>query len=91
MGKQDTMRAGAVLFFAFVAGVTSCKPNELQWTCDFDAMVARPLADQDATPNEAGALPANVCGDTCGPPAQFCTFTLLDGGTPGAVCPLCTF
>jgi hypothetical protein len=88
------MRAGAGSFVALLVGfaLASCRPNpDIEWTCDFDAMVARPLAAPDATPDEAGALPPSVCGDTCGSPAQSCTFTLLDGGAPGAVCPLCTF
>jgi hypothetical protein len=89
------MRAGSALFVcvpSLLALSGACKPvPEVDWTCDYDASVARPLADRDATPDEAGELPSTVCGDTCGPPAHSCTFTLLDGGEPGAVCPVCTF
>jgi hypothetical protein len=90
------MKAGALLFAALellvLFAAAGCRQYpDIQWQCDFDVMVARPLAEQDATPEEGGALAASVCGETCGPPAQSCTFTLLDGGTPGAVCPLCTF
>ncbi len=86
-----TMRAGALL----VVSVTlcACRPpaDDVNWTCDFEASVDRPLSDPGATANEAGELPSSVCGDTCGPPAQSCTFTVLDGGGPGAICPVCTF
>lgn len=61
------------------------------WTCDFDASEPRPLADRDAAAGEGGALPASECQATCGPPANSCTLTLLDGGQPGAICPVCTF
>jgi hypothetical protein len=55
------------------------------WTCDFDA------SEPDAAADEAGALPASDCQDTCGPPVSNCTRTLLEGGVPAAVCPVCTF
>jgi hypothetical protein len=71
-------------------GCVPAAPQE-NWTCDFDASESRPLSDIDATPDESGALPAIECQNTCGPPASSCTFTLLDGGVPGAVCPVCTF
>ena len=61
------------------------------WTCDFDASESRPLSNPDATPGPDGALPAAVCQNTCGSPATSCTLTILDGGEPGAVCPVCTF
>jgi hypothetical protein len=62
-----------------------------QWTCDYDASEARPLSNPDAAVDEAGALPATDCQNTCGPPVSTCTWTLLDGGRPGAMCPVCTF
>ena len=70
-----------------------CAPTATaeNWTCDFDASESRPLSDSDATPGEAGLLPPTVCQTTCGPPASSCTATTLDGGVPGAVCPVCTF
>jgi hypothetical protein len=61
------------------------------WTCDFDASETRPLADPDAEADDAGLLASSECQDTCGPPASSCTRTLLDGGQPGAICPVCTF
>lgn len=61
------------------------------WTCDFDASESRPLSQPDATAGPDGTLPAAVCEDTCGPPAKYCTPTVLDGGEPGAICPVCTF
>ncbi|MGH7298714.1 MAG: hypothetical protein ACRELB_27485 [Polyangiaceae bacterium] len=61
------------------------------WTCDFDASENRPLADPDASSDDAGVLPAAVCKATCGPPVDSCTATTLDGGVPGAICPVCTF
>jgi hypothetical protein len=61
------------------------------WTCDFDAYESRPLAVSDATAGPDGTLPADVCEETCGTPASSCTPTTLEGGVPGAVCPVCTF
>jgi len=61
------------------------------WTCDFDASESRPLADPEAAADEAGHLASSECRATCGPPAMSCTTTRLDGGEPGAVCPVCTF
>ena len=77
---------GSLLAFA-------CQPAvpALDWTCDFDASESRPLAEPDASADDAGRLPESVCQDTCGPPASTCTATVLDGGVPGAICPVCTF
>jgi hypothetical protein len=86
------MRAGVLLLACLPVASAACKPvPEVDWTCDYDVIVARPLAEQDATLEDAGTLPASVCGDTCGSPVQSCTFVRLDGGAPGAVCPFCTF
>ena len=86
---MHTMRAGAALL---VATLAACRPNpDIDWTCDFEASVDRPLANPDAEADEGGAFAPSVCGDTCGPPAKTCTFVILDGGIPGAVCPVCTF
>ncbi len=76
-----------------VLTLTACAPGvpTESWTCDFDASEPRPLADPDATPEEGGALSASECQATCGPPANSCTITVLDGGEPGAICPVCTF
>jgi hypothetical protein len=78
---------------AAVVALTACAPGlpVENWTCDFDASESRPLADPDATAGEGGALAASECQATCGPPANSCTFTTLDGGEPGAICPVCTF
>jgi hypothetical protein len=65
-------------------------PDE-DWTCAWDADESRPLADPGSPFNEAGVLPASECQTTCGPPVSSCTRTILDGGQPGAVCPVCTF
>jgi hypothetical protein len=76
-----------------VAILPGCSPANLAatWSCDYDASESRPLSDRDATPDPDGELPASVCENTCGPPASRCTAILLDGGLPGAVCPVCTF
>jgi hypothetical protein len=78
---------------ALLGVVAACRPDaqSLDWTCDFDASVARPVGDPGATADDAGHLAPNVCQDTCGPPATSCTATTLDGGIPGAICPVCTF
>ncbi|HEY8038261.1 MAG TPA: hypothetical protein VIF15_00635 [Polyangiaceae bacterium] len=78
---------------ALVAMTSACAPSvpPEHWTCDFDASVARPLADPDAAADETGALPAGECATTCGPPVSSCALTVLDGGRPGAICPVCTF
>ncbi|HEY3816058.1 MAG TPA: hypothetical protein VGL81_02750 [Polyangiaceae bacterium] len=78
---------------AVVGALTACAPGlpPENWTCDFDASEPRPLADPDATAGDGGALPASECQATCGPPASSCTITVLDGGEPGAICPVCTF
>jgi hypothetical protein len=88
------MVRGRVLALAVCwAELVGCAPGipTEDWTCDFDASESRPLADRDATAGADGALPASECEATCGPPATSCTITVLDGGTPGAVCPVCTF
>ena len=79
---------GAALFTC-----CGCGPQipPLQWTCDFDASESRPLSDPDAAQGPDGALGTVVCENTCGTPVHACTFTTLDGGVPGAVCPVCTF
>jgi hypothetical protein len=84
------MRVAALLLVALAGG---CGPSvpATHWTCDFDASVARPLSDPDAQADDAGRLPAGDCQNTCGPPASSCTRTTLDGGVPGAICPVCTF
>ena len=84
------LRALAIVT-AVVAGACAPRLPTEDWTCDFDASESRPLSDPDATPDDAGALPAAACQATCGPPATSCTATTLDGGIPGAVCPVCTF
>jgi hypothetical protein len=78
---------------AACGAVLACAPGvpTPSWTCDFDASELRPLADPDAAAGDGGALPASECQATCGPPASSCTRVLLDGGQPGAVCPVCTF
>ncbi|HEX3343324.1 MAG TPA: hypothetical protein VHS09_02075 [Polyangiaceae bacterium] len=75
------------------AALLACAPaaSAEDWTCDFDASEPRPLADPDATAGEGGSLPPAECQATCGPPATACTITVLDGGEPGAICPVCTF
>jgi hypothetical protein len=76
-----------------VAAGLACTPTSLKetWTCDFDATEGRPLSDPAAPFDEAGALPASTCMDTCGPPVTACKRTLLDGALPGAICPVCKF
>ena len=78
---------------SLLACVTACAPGipVEDWTCDFDASESRPRADPDASPDDAGKLAPSECQATCGPPASSCTATVLDGGEPGAVCPVCTF
>jgi hypothetical protein len=88
------VRAVALLVVGVaVMAPTACAPGgpTENWTCDFDASEPRPLVDPDATVGEGGALAASECRATCGPPANSCTFTVLDGGEPGAICPVCTF
>jgi hypothetical protein len=79
--------------FALLLVCASCAPAipSENWTCDFDASESRPLADPDAAADDAGRLAPPECQATCGPPAMACTITILDGGEPGAVCPVCTF
>lgn len=84
------MRGLAVVTALSLAGCPPNAPTE-DWTCDFYAHESRPLAERDASADDTGALPAAACQATCGPPATSCTATTLDGGVPGAVCPVCTF
>jgi hypothetical protein len=86
------MGSGAAGVLVVVLG-EGCAPAiaATDWTCDFDASESRPLSQPGAVPGPDGALPLVVCQDTCGPPAKSCTLTVLDGGEPGAVCPVCTF
>jgi hypothetical protein len=86
----------AVLASLFLAGSSACglKASTLgneNWTCDRDADEGRPLVDPSAPVDEAGGLPSSECQATCGPPVTSCTRTVLDGGQPGAICPVCTF
>jgi len=83
-------RGVALVFAAVAASCVPPTPNE-SWTCDFDAHESRPLSNADATAGPDGELSASECENTCGPPAMHCTSTVLDGGVPGAVCPVCTF
>jgi hypothetical protein len=85
--------AGFVAAVVVAVASSACSPtlSSEDWTCDFDAHESRPLSQPDATTGRDGSLPASVCQDTCGPPASECTLTFLDGGEPGAVCPVCTF
>jgi hypothetical protein len=73
--------------------LAACRPGipSVDWTCDFDASEERPLSDADAAVGPDGALPSSVCQNTCGMPVDSCTFVVLDGGVPGAHCPVCTF
>ena len=82
-----------LLLLALLMLAAGCGPTipGLDWTCDFDASESRPRSDPDAAVGPDGALPSQVCQDTCGTPAKHCTATVLDGGVPGAVCPVCTF
>jgi hypothetical protein len=84
------LRALASVTTATCVACAPAIPPE-DWTCDFDASESRPLGDPDATPDEAGVLPPAACEVTCGPPATSCTATTLEGGVPGAICPVCTF
>ncbi len=83
-------RPAALLATAALASCGRPLPTT-NWTCDFDASESRPLSDPDAAASPDGTLPSPVCQDTCGPPAKTCTATTLEGGIPGAVCPVCTF
>ncbi|MGO9835969.1 MAG: hypothetical protein ACLP1X_17335 [Polyangiaceae bacterium] len=86
-------RVASLVLVAAATGSSACSPTiaATNWTCDFDASESRPLSDPDAAAGPDGALPAAVCQNTCGTPATSCTLTILDGGEPGAVCPVCTF
>jgi hypothetical protein len=89
------MRAGCAVAVGMLGAclAAACQPtgSAVNWSCDFDASETRPLSDPDAAVGPDGSLPATVCESTCGTPAHDCTFALLDGGEPGAVCPVCTF
>ncbi len=81
------------LSLPFAAGALACQPTgyDTNWTCDFDASEQRPLSVGDASVGPDGTLPVEVCEGTCGTPAHSCTYVTLDGGIPGAQCPVCTF
>lgn len=87
--------AGAAIltWAALTLPAAGCAPDlpSTHWTCDFDASENRPLSDPDATAGPDGSLPSAVCQTTCGTPVTACARTVLDGGEPGAVCPVCTF
>ena len=89
------MRAAYAVAVVGVAAslAAACQPtgSAVNWTCDFDASETRPLSDPDAAIGPDGSLPVAVCQSTCGTPARSCRFALLDGGEPGASCPVCTF
>jgi hypothetical protein len=80
-----------VALSASSCGLAGTSVPDENWTCDWDAMVDRPLADPDTPASDAGLLPASECMTTCGPPVSSCERTTLDGGEPAAVCPFCTF
>jgi hypothetical protein len=84
----------ALIVFVGAAGLgQGCTPTDLRenWTCDWDSSVARPLSTGTVPSDDSGKLPAAACKETCGPPVESCTRTTLDGGVPGAICPVCTF
>jgi hypothetical protein len=93
------MQAKRAIAFRRVAGIAiavalSCKPPtylEENWSCDYDATEGRPLDVPDAPFDDAGALPASDCMNTCGTPVTSCRRITLDGAVPGALCPVCTF
>jgi|HubBroStandDraft_5_1064220.scaffolds.fasta_scaffold2154899_1 hypothetical protein len=87
-------RLAAIVGSTAIVGVAfACSSGipPTDWTCDFDASENRPLSDADAAVGPDGALPPVVCENTCGTPAKSCTFVVLEGGVPGATCPVCTF
>jgi hypothetical protein len=86
-------RRASVALVALACLAAGCQPSAtaVHWTCDFDASENRPLSDPDAALGPDGSLPESVCENTCGTPALRCTFVELDGGVPGATCPVCTF
>ncbi len=83
----------ALLVLVLAGALPACQSGipPLDWTCQYDASENRPLSDPDAAIGLDGALPVTVCENTCGTPVHACTFVALDGGVPGAVCPVCTF
>jgi hypothetical protein len=83
--------SGSIAASAWGCGLSGTTIPDETWTCQWDAQEARPLAIPATPSGEAGALPASDCQQTCGPPVSDCTYTVLDGGQPGAVCPVCTF
>jgi len=85
------LREGALSILVMAGQGCSPAIAPTDWTCDFDASELRPLSETDAAAGPDGALPGAVCQDTCGAPAKVCTLAILDGGRPGAVCPVCTF
>jgi hypothetical protein len=92
--RAHMREAGLVLLLALSVGVEeSCTPTSLRenWTCDWDSSVERPLSGGDGPTDDAGKLSPSECAATCGPPVGTCTRTTLDGGVPGAICPVCTF
>ena len=87
----STAAVGATL--AVWVCCSACAPDlpTTHWTCDFDASESRPLSDPDAATGADGSLHGVVCQNTCGTPVTSCARTVLDGGVPGAICPVCTF
>jgi hypothetical protein len=83
----------AMLVMVVASALPACQSGipPVDWTCEYDASENRPLSDPDAALGPDGALPESVCENTCGTPVHACTFVALDGGVPGAVCPVCTF
>jgi len=83
-----------LLLLSLLSLPAACHVDEppTNWTCDYDASESRPTADRDAAPiDDAGHLAPGECQATCGAPVSACTATTLEGGVPGAVCPVCTF
>lgn len=92
MRRRVGTGAALLAWASFTLPTTGCAPDlTTNWTCDFDASENRPLSDPDATAGPDGSLPGDVCQNTCGTPVTSCVRTVLDGGVPGAVCPVCTF
>lgn len=90
------MRAWAALspLALAVLAASACRVDQppVNWQCDYDASESRPTADIDAAVvDDAGHLAPSECQNTCGTPVISCVATTLDGGAPGAICPVCTF
>ncbi len=81
----------AVLGLVLTLSAGACAPQLENWTCDWDSSVARPLANRAALADDGGFLPSSECASTCGPPVSSCMLTTVDGGRPGAICPVCRF